>query len=100
MTEMEDNAMASEPHTGSNLACPAGYTTPAAMGKATRLYMMAERKLNLTRRKIDPDRSIRVRTPERSEETKMKEAVEIATSLPDPMAMETSAEAKACLPVY
>lgn len=37
-------------------------------------------KLNLTRRKIVRERSIKVRTPERSEETKMKDAVEIATS--------------------
>ena len=37
-------------------------------------------KLNLTRRKIVRERSSKVRTPERSEETKMKDAVEIATS--------------------
>lgn len=36
-----DKAIASEPHTGSNLACPAGYITPAAIGRAAMLYRQA-----------------------------------------------------------
>ena len=37
-----ESAIASEAHTGANLACPAGYTTPAAIGSATMLYTDAQ----------------------------------------------------------
>lgn len=36
-----ESAMASEAQTGLNLACPAGYITPAAIGNAAKLYIAA-----------------------------------------------------------
>ena len=37
-----ESAIANEAHTGASLACPAGYTTPAAIGSATMLYTDAQ----------------------------------------------------------
>lgn len=80
MEGTHDRAMARDPHTGSSLACPAGYITPAAMGKAARLYISAHMKLNLTRRKTVRERSTRVNKLDKSEETRMKDALDNATS--------------------
>ncbi len=57
-------------------------------------------KLNLTRRNTVVDRSTRVSTPLRFGKTRMNEALESATSLPDPTAMETSAAARAYAPSF
>ena len=109
-----DNAMAREAQTGSSRMCPTGYRTPAAIGSAPVLYTRAHSwslkvsysrrpslgidkrtKLSFTRRNTVADRSTRVRMPLRSDETSTNEALESATSLPDPIAMATSAAARA-----
>jgi hypothetical protein len=92
-TETEDRAIASEAHTGLSRIFPIGYKTPAAIGTAAMLYTNAHKKLNFTRRNTVVDRSTRVSTPLRFGETRMNEALESATSLPDPIAIETSAVA-------
>ena len=108
-----ERAIAKEAHTGASLACPAGYMTPAATGRAMRLYTDAQNyqegqacssvhgilatltKLNLTRLKTVRDRSARVSSARRFDDTKMKAALEIATSLPEPIAIPTSAAVSA-----
>ena len=52
-------------------------------------------KLSFTRRNTVEDRSTSVRMPLRSDETRTNEALESATSLPDPIAIATSAAARA-----
>jgi hypothetical protein len=37
-----ERAIANDAQTGSSLTCPAGYIAPAAIGKAARLYMIAQ----------------------------------------------------------
>jgi hypothetical protein len=108
-----DNAIAREAQTGSSRMCPTGYRTPAAIGSAVVLYTRAHSwslkvsypllhlleptrtKLSFTRRNTVADRSTRVRMPLRSDETSTNEALESATSLPDPIATATSAAARA-----
>ena len=112
-----ESAIANEAHTGASLACPAGYTTPAAIGSATMLYTDAQNyhghhhdqhpthlthrtqatltKLNLTRLNTVLARSVSVSKLRRFDETRMNDALEIATSLPDPIAMPTSAAVSA-----
>ena len=109
--------MAREAQTGSSRMCPAGYRTPAAIGSAAVLYTRAHSwslkisypllhllestrtKLSFTRRNTVTDRSTRVGMPPRSDETSTNEALESATSLPDPIAMATSAAARAYVTV-
>lgn len=52
-------------------------------------------KLNLTRLNTVRDRSVNVIRLWRFDDTRMKDALEMATSLPDPIAMPTSAAVKA-----
>ena len=52
-------------------------------------------KLNLTRLKTFRDRSVNVRMLCKFDLTRMNEALEIATSLPEPIAIPTSAVVKA-----
>jgi hypothetical protein len=52
-------------------------------------------KLNFIRLNTVVDKSTSVRMPPRSDETRMNEALESATSLPDPIAIATSAAASA-----
>ena len=42
MIVTHDSAMASDAHTGSRRMCPAGYNTPAATGRAVKLYTTAQ----------------------------------------------------------
>jgi hypothetical protein len=104
--------MAREAQTGSRRMCLMGYRTPAAIGIAATLYMSAHNcqsrvsvhlrhsrmsltKLSFTRRNTVADRSTNVRMLLRFDETRMNEALESATSLPDPIAIATSAAASA-----
>lgn len=87
--------MASDAHTGAKRACPAGYATPAAMGTAITLYIIAHIKLVLTRLSTFLERSLKMRRLLRFEDTRMNEALDIATSLPDPMAIPMSLAASA-----
>jgi hypothetical protein len=56
---------------------------------------MSLTKLSFTRRNTVADKSTRVRMLPRFDETRMNEALESATSLPDPIAIATSAAASA-----
>lgn len=63
--------------------------------RCTSLEIDKRTKLSFTRRNTVADRSTRVRIPPRSDETSTNEALESATSLPDPIAIATSAAARA-----
>jgi hypothetical protein len=52
-------------------------------------------KLSFIRLNTVVDKSTSVRMPPRSDETRINEALESATSLPDPIAIATSAAASA-----
>jgi hypothetical protein len=108
-----DKAMASEAQTGLRRMCLMGYRTPAAIGTAAMLYISAHNwcmsrvsihlrpsrvsltKLSFTRKNTVADRSTKVKMLLRFDETRMNEALESATSLPDPIAIATSAAASA-----
>ena len=89
------NAIAKLAHTGSSLTCCppllTGYNTPAATGTANTLYTSAHPKLNMIRRNTARLSPSRVSTACRFDCTSTKSALLIATSLPDPIAMPTSA---------